>query len=96
MKDLVNIQDFLVESTEVGDWEGEEEFIADRMNELLHYCWSLIPADMTVENIEQALAGVWDNLRGGSILLDVDMAELEDWVVTYMHSLEHNDNERFD
>lgn len=92
MKDLVNIQDFLVEPLEVGDWEGEEEIVADKLNELLHYCWSLIPDDMDNELIERMLNGIWDNLRGDTVILDVGMDELQDWVDTYMRSLENIDN----
>jgi hypothetical protein len=89
MKDLVNIQDFLVDASEVGDWEGDEELIADNLNELLHYCWDLIPQDMDADKIEQALNGIWDNLRGDTVLLDVEMDQLQDWVETYLRSLEN-------
>ena len=90
MKDLVNIQDYLVNQYEIGDWDGEEELVADKLNELLHYCWDMIPDDMATEQIEQLLNGIWDNLRGDTLLLDVDIAELQDWVVSYMHSVVDN------
>ena len=89
MKDLVNIQDFLVTPFEVGDWEGEEEVVADKLNELLHFCWDLVPEDMSVEAIEKALNGIWDNLRGDTLLIDVEMDQLQDWVETYMRSFEN-------
>lgn len=92
MKDLVNIQDFLVTPDELGDWDGEEEVVADKLNELLHFCWSLIPDEMEVELIERTLCGVWDNLRGDTVILDVDMDQLQDWVVTYVHSMENAEN----
>lgn len=90
MKDLVNIQDFLVTPLELGDWEGEEELVADKLNELLHYCWDLIPEDLNVESIEEVLNGVWDNLRGDTLLIDVEMDQLQDWVQTHVRrSLEN-------
>jgi hypothetical protein len=92
VKDLVNIQDFLVTPDELGDWDGEEEVVADKLNELLHFCWSLIPDEMEVELIERTLCGVWDNLRGDTVILDVDMDQLQDWVVTYVHSMENAEN----
>ena len=88
----MNIQDFLVTKDELGDWEGEEEIIADKLNELLHFCWTLIPDEMDVERIEQTLCGVWDNLRGDTVILDVDMDQLQDWVITYVHSMENAEN----
>lgn len=90
MKDLVNIQDFLVTPLELGDWEGEEELVADKLNELLHYCWDLIPEDLSVESIEEVLNGVWDNLRGDTLLIDVEIDQLQDWVQTHVRrSLEN-------
>jgi hypothetical protein len=87
MKDLVNIQDYLVSAQDVGDWEGDEEIVADKLNELLHYCWDLIPEDMDVSSIDKALNGIWDNLRGDTVLLDVEMDQLQDWVDTHIRSL---------
>ena len=92
MKDLVNIQDYLVSPLEIGDWEGEEEIVADKINELLHFCWDLIPDDMDASSIDNALNGIWDNLRGDTVLLDVEMDQLQDWVVTYIRSLEQSEN----
>jgi hypothetical protein len=91
MKDLVNIQDFLVTPDELGDWEGDEEIVADKLNELLHYCWSLIPDDTDIILIEQMLNGIWDNLRGDTVILDVDIDQLQDWVVTHIRTLENTD-----
>ncbi len=39
MKDLVNIQDYLFQVADVGDWEGEEEIVADRINAIYHAVW---------------------------------------------------------
>jgi hypothetical protein len=90
MKDLINIQDYLVNADEIGDWEGDEEIVADRLNELLHYCWGLIPDQMEVETINQVLTGIWDNLRGNTSLLDVEMDELIDWVDNYLLNTQEN------
>ena len=88
---MVNIQDFLVTPDELGDWEGEEEIVADKLNELLHYCWSLIPDDTDILLIEQMLNGIWENLRGDTVILDVDIDQLQDWVVTHIRTLENTD-----
>ncbi|MFT5164160.1 MAG: hypothetical protein ACI9FJ_002761 [Alteromonadaceae bacterium] len=90
MKDLINIQDYLVTSLEVGDWEGEEDVVADRLNELLHCAWEWIPDEMDVELINTVLTGIWDKLRGNTALLDVDMDELLDWLDTYLVNAQDN------
>ena len=91
MKDLVNIQDFLVTPDELGDWEGDEEIVADKMNELLYYCWSLIPDDTDILLIEQILSSIWDNFRGDTVILDVDIDQLQDWVVTHIRTIQNTD-----
>ena len=91
MKDLVNIQDFLVTPDELGDWEGDEEIVADKMNELLHYCWSLLPDDTDILLIEQILSSIWDNFRGDTVILDVDIDQLQDWVVTHIRTIQNTD-----
>ena len=91
MKDLVNIQDFLVTEFDVGDWDGEEELVADKLNALLHFCWSLIAEDMPTEIIEKTLNGVWENLRGDTLLLDVELDQLQDWVVAYVRTCEYTE-----
>lgn len=88
MKDMVNIQDYLVNEFEIGDWDGDEELVADKINELLHYCWDRIPDDMDTQLIERMLEGVWENLRGDTVLLDCELDELQQWLVTYMRNLE--------
>ncbi len=90
MKDLVNIQDYLVTRDEVGDWEGEEELVADKLNDLFHYGWSKIPDEMDVETINTLLTGIWDKLRGSTALIDVDMDELFDWIDNYMLNAQEN------
>ena len=92
MKDMVNIQDFLVSPQELGDWEGEEETVADRLNELLHCCYDKLPEQMATERIEQALSGIWDHLRGDMALLDADFDELLDWLDSYVNALLDNDD----
>ncbi len=92
MKDLVNIQDFLVAPHEIGDWEGEEELVCDKLNDLLHYCWDRIPDDMDTDTIERMLSGIWENLRGDTVLLDCELDELRDWVSTYMGAVQDSEN----
>ena len=91
MKDLVNIQDYLVSPHEIGDWEGEEEIVADKLNELFHYAWDLLPEHSDITTIDKALTGIWDNLRGDTVLVDVELDQLQDWVLTFIRSLEQNE-----
>ena len=44
MKDLLNVQDYLFAVQDVGDWEGDEEHVAETLNDLIHMilCWAPI------------------------------------------------------
>lgn len=91
MKDMVNIQDYLVSHHEVGDWDGEEELVADKLNDLLHYCWHKIPQEMDTAMIERMLEGIWDSLRGDTVLLDCELDELFPWVDSYMETVKNRE-----
>ncbi|CAM3805161.1 hypothetical protein [Rheinheimera salexigens] len=84
MKDLASIQDYLFQISDVGDWEGEEELVADKINTIYHAVWQKLPEDIGVEQVELLFPKIWDELRGGTILLDVDEHEIIDWALAFM------------
>lgn len=83
MKDWLTVQDYLFGVQDVGDWEGDEEQVADRMNGIYHAVWESIPADLTVEQINFLMQDIWDQLRGSDALLLADEEELTDWVLIH-------------
>ncbi len=83
MKDLVSIHDFLFEIADVGDWEGVEEQVADRINTIYHTVWDTIPDELDVDDIEQLMRLLWDELRGSDVILEADEEDLIDWAVAY-------------
>lgn len=87
MKDMLSVHDYLVAQDEIGDWDGEEEMVADKLNELFHYTWQRLPDDMSVEDIDNAMHGVWQQLRGSTVLLEVELDDLIDWVDNYVGTL---------
>lgn len=86
MKDLLSVQDFLYSDQDVGDWEGDEEQVAENLNELIHAAWQQIPEDTSCELIEEIITGIWDVLRGDTAILEADFEELIDWVNQYVLS----------
>lgn len=83
MKDWLSVQDYLFGLQDVGDWEGDEELVADRMNNIYHAVWETIPADLNVEQINFLMQDIWDQLRGSDALLLADEEELTDWVLIH-------------
>ncbi len=100
MKDSISIHDYLYEQDQVGDWEGEEELVADRINAIFHAVWPIIPDETPVPVIDKLLNGIWDQLRGSEVLLDVDEDELIGWALAhsrqYLEEVRHPDEDAED
>ncbi|WP_404340246.1 hypothetical protein [Pseudoalteromonas mariniglutinosa] len=86
MKDLLNVQDYLFAINDVGDWEGDEEVVAETLNDLIHMAWDRLPDDLDCESIDEIINGIWEHLRGDLALVEADFEELTDWVTHYVDS----------
>lgn len=83
MKDLLSIHDFLFEIADVGDWEGAEEQVADRMNAIYHAVWEQIPEQLSVDDINQLMRMIWEELGASEVILEADEEDLIDWALSY-------------
>ncbi len=79
MKEFVVIHDYLVTEEVVGDWEGQEEEVAERVNEIYHTLYDLAEEDIETEILEQLLALVWDTWIGQEALPDIESEDIYDW-----------------
>lgn len=95
MKDSLQIHDYLVTPNEIGDWEGEEEDVADKLNEIFHYTWEKLPDDLSVDQIQHVMTSIWEALRGETILVDTDIDELIDWADFFINSILEDSEQRF-
>ncbi|WP_372626243.1 hypothetical protein [Arsukibacterium sp.] len=84
MKDALTVQDYLLNESEVGDWDGEEELVTDKINSIIHAVWDALPDDLATEQIEQIMPQLWQQLGTDTLLLDVDEHELTGWALVYM------------
>jgi hypothetical protein len=84
MKDALTVQDYLLNESEVGDWDGEEELVTDKINSIIHAVWDALPDDLATAQIEQIMPQLWQQLGTDSLLLDVDEHELTGWALVYM------------
>ena len=46
MKEFVVIYDYLVSEAVVGDWDGQEEVVAERINEIYHTLYNMAEEDI--------------------------------------------------
>lgn len=79
MKEFVVIHDYLVTEAVVGDWDGEEEIVAERINEIYHTLYDLAEEDIETEILEQLLALIWDFWIGQEALSDLESEDIYDW-----------------
>ncbi|OUR62299.1 hypothetical protein A9Q74_05505 [Colwellia sp. 39_35_sub15_T18] len=79
MKEFVVIHDYLVTEAIVGDWEGQEEIVAEKVNEIYHTLYDLAEEDIDTEELEQLLALVWDAWIGQDVLPDLESEDIYDW-----------------
>lgn len=84
MKDAISLHDYLFDVADVGDWEGEEELVADKLNAIFHAIWYELPEEISAAEVDKLLPDVWDQLRGGTVLLEADEDELIDWALAYV------------
>lgn len=79
MKEFVDIHDYLVTQAIVGDWDGEEEIVTERVNELYHTLYDLAEEDIETEILEQLLALIWDTWIGQDELPNLESEDIYDW-----------------
>ncbi len=79
MKEFVVIHDYLVTEEIVGDWDGQEEIVSERVNEIYHTLYDLAEEDIETEILEQLLALIWDFWIGQETLPDLESEDIYDW-----------------
>ncbi|GAA6204371.1 MULTISPECIES: hypothetical protein [Thalassotalea] len=79
MKEFVVIHDFLVSEAVVGDWDGQEELVAENLNEIYHTLYDYAEEDIEPEVLNQLLALVWENWIGQDALAEIESSDISDW-----------------
>lgn len=88
MKEFVDIHDFLVSEAVVGDWDGQEERVAELINEFYHTTYDLAEEDISPAQLEALLELVWENWIGNPELPDLTSEDIYDWC---RHILDNRD-----
>jgi len=79
MKELVVIHDYLISEAVVGDWEGQEELVAENINEIYHTLYNYAEEDIDPEILHQLLALVWEHWIGQEALAELESEDICDW-----------------
>jgi hypothetical protein len=79
MKEFVDIHDYLVSEQVVGDWDGDEEAVVERINELYHTLYQMAEDDIETDELIQLLELIWENWIGQDVLPELESEEIIDW-----------------
>ncbi len=79
MKEFVDVRDYIVSAAVVGDWDGEEELVAERFNDILHTLYDMAEEDIETEVLERLLTMVWHHWIGQTELPELEIDEILDW-----------------
>lgn len=84
MKDLINIHDYIISSEIVGDWDGQEEEVTDRINSMIHQAYNMFPEDVSAESAEKLFDELWAAVAGQEFVIEAEYDELESWLDTFV------------
>lgn len=86
MKELVSINTYLVESSEIGEWEGQEPLAAENLNRIYHALYDNADDDIETERLELMLETVWPHWQQNPELLELDDDLIEAFVeAVFLH-----------
>ena len=88
MKEIVVIHDYLVSEEVVGDWEGQEELVAERINEIYHTLYDKAEEDIEPSVLIVLLELVWDTWIGHDALPDLETDDIYDWCQNVLENRE--------
>lgn len=88
MKEFVVIHDFLVSEAVVGDWDGDEETVAEKINEFYHTIYQMAEDDIDPDQLTDLLNLVWEHWIGNEELPELEYDDIYDWS---QHLLENRD-----
>lgn len=84
MKELIDVRDFLIGIELVGDWDGEEEEVTERINGLIFQAYDLMPDDITFEGATELFDLLWEAVAGQDFVIENELDELESWLTSFV------------
>ena len=90
MKEFVVIHDFLVSEAVVGDWEGEEELVAEKLNEFYHTMYDLAEEDISPDELVGLLELIWHHWIGEQALPELETDDIYEWCKNVLDNRSQN------
>ncbi len=84
MKETIDVRDYLIGIEIVGDWDGDEEEVVERVNGLFFYAYDLLPEDADHYMAERLFDEIWEAVAGQDFIIENELDELESWLVSFV------------
>lgn len=84
MKDLIDVHDYIIGQELVGDWDGQEEEVTDRINSMIHQAFNMLPDDVDAFTVEKLFDELWAAVAGQDFVIEAEYDELESWLDTFV------------
>jgi len=84
MKEYIDVRDFLIGIELVGDWDGEEEEVTERINALIYQAFDLMPEDISTESATELFDELWAAVAGQDFVIESEVDELASWLVSFV------------
>lgn len=84
MKELIDVRDYLIGIELVGDWDGEEEEVTERINTLIYQAYGMLPDEASAYLAQQLFDELWSAVAGQDFIIESELDELESWCDTFV------------
>ena len=84
MKDAIDVRDYLIGIELVGDWDGDEEEVTERINEMIYQAYALFPDTISIEVAEQLFDELWAAVAGQEFVIENEIDELQSWLTSFV------------
>jgi len=88
MYDVIEINEFLFDASEVGEWEGEEELAADNINRIYHHLYQVVDPTTPMVLFREMLEAIWPYWQHQPGLLELDDDLIEHFVTFLIDEFE--------
>jgi hypothetical protein len=85
MKELIDVRDFLIGFDLVGDWDGEEEEVVERVNDMIFHAYHMLPDDIDYDTATEVFDELWAAVAGQDFVIESEISELESWLVSFIN-----------
>jgi hypothetical protein len=85
MKELIDVRDFLIGFDLVGDWDGEEEEVVERVNDMIFHAYHMLPDDIDYDRATEVFDELWAAVAGQDFVIESEISELESWLVSFIN-----------